>query len=160
DTKRFKDDKDAQEHLANTKVLSTINADDYDTIFYPGGHGPMWDLAEDKDSIRLIEDFYNKGKYVGAVCHSPAALVNAKNKDGEPIVSGKRVTGFTNSEEEAVGLKDDVPFLLENKLKERGGKYEKRDDWEAFSIVDGNLITGQNPASSKMVAEEIISHMN
>lgn len=160
DTKRFKNDQDAQDHLNNTKVLASVNPDGYDTVFYPGGHGPMWDLANDKDSINIIENFNKKGKIIGAVCHAPAALLNAKGSDGNSLVAGKKVTAFANSEEEEVGLKDDVPYLLENRLKDLGGKYEKKDNWKEFTIKDGNLITGQNPASSKKVAQNIIESLH
>ncbi|MBC75942.1 MAG: type 1 glutamine amidotransferase domain-containing protein [Halobacteriovoraceae bacterium] len=159
DTKRFKNDQDAQDHLDNTKILASINPEDYDTVFYPGGHGPMWDLAYDKDSINIIESFNKKGKFIGAVCHAPAALLNAKGNDGNSIVAGKKVTAFTNSEEEEVGLKDDMPYLLENRLKDLGGNYQKKGNWKEFTIKDGNLITGQNPASSKKVAQNIIESL-
>jgi putative intracellular protease/amidase len=154
-TIRFKADKAAQEVLANTVILSTVRADDYDAVFYPGGHGPMWDLTEDKDSIALIEAFYNSGKPVATVCHAPAVLHRVKI-DGKPIVEGKRVTGFTNSEEEAVHLTKVVPFLVEDELKRLGGLFEKVDDWQVLTIVDGRLITGQNPASSGPAAQDLI----
>jgi len=154
-TERFKRDSAAQAVLATTVKLSTINAENYDTIFYPGGHGPMWDLAEDVDSIALIEAFSNAGKPVAAVCHGPVALYRAKFK-GEPLVKGKRVSAFTNSEEEAVELTKVVPFLLEDKLKSLGGLFEKVADWQSFAIVDGLLVTGQNPASSKRTAQELL----
>jgi putative intracellular protease/amidase len=154
-TERFKADPSAQQVLANTATLASVNADDYDAVFYPGGHGPMWDLAEDPKSIALIERFYNSGKTVAFVCHSPGALRHVK-VNGEPLVKGKRVSGFTNSEEAAIGLTDVVPFLVEDELKRLGGHFEKVDDWQVLSIVDGRLITGQNPASSKSVAEKLI----
>src|ERR1700756_3701873 len=135
-TQRFKRDPAAQAVLANTVRLSDAKASDYDAIFYPGGHGPMWDLAEDPQSIALIEDFYNSGKPVAAVCHAPGVLRHVK-VNGEPLVKGKRVTGFTNSEEEAVQLTKVVPFLVEDELKRLGGLFEKVDDWQSFSIVDG-----------------------
>jgi putative intracellular protease/amidase len=156
---RFKADKKAQDLLANTRLLSTVSAADYDTVYYPGGHGPMWDLAEDPISIKLIEDFYNSGKPVATVCHAPGVLHHVKYK-GEPIVKGKRVTGFTNTEEEAVGLTKVVPFLVEDELKRLGGKFEKVADWQSFAIVDGRLITGQNPASSEASAKALMSVMN
>lgn len=144
---RFKRDKAAQEALARSLKLGDMRSEDYDTIFYVGGHGPMWDLAEDADSIALIEAFYNSGKPVAAVCHSPGVLHRVTYK-GEPIVKGKRVTGFANSEEEAVHLTDVVPFLVEDELKRLGGLYEKASDWQSRVVVDGRLITAQNPASS------------
>jgi putative intracellular protease/amidase len=152
---RFKTDPAAQEVLANTRKLSDVRADDYDTVFYPGGHGPMWDLADDPTSIALIEAVYNANKPVAAVCHGPAVLHRATYQ-GEPIVKGKRVTGFANSEEEAVELTNVVPFLVEDELKRLGGRYEKAADWESFAIVDGRLITGQNPASSTAAARELL----
>ena len=152
---RFKADKKAQEVLANTRRLDTVSADDFDTVFYPGGHGPMWDLADEPVSIKLIEKFYNSGKPVAAVCHAPAVLHRVEY-NGEPLVKGKRVTGFTNSEEEAVGLTKVVPFLVEDELKRLGGRYEKADDWQSFVIVDGRLITGQNPASSEATAKALL----
>nr|WP_317199319.1 type 1 glutamine amidotransferase domain-containing protein [uncultured Psychrobacter sp.] len=158
DTKRFKDDKEAQEHLANTKKLADVKAQDFDTVFYPGGHGPLWDLAVDKDSIDLIETFVKQDKPVAFVCHSPAALKNVK-VDGEYLVKGKTVTGFTNTEEDAVGLTDVVPFLVEDALKANGGNYEKAADWESFVVEDGLLITGQNPASSEEAAKRLIAKL-
>ncbi|MEP7454560.1 type 1 glutamine amidotransferase domain-containing protein [Phyllobacterium sp. SB3] len=154
-TERFRQDKAAQQVLANTKVLTEVNEADYDAIFYPGGHGPLWDLTSDKASIKLIEQFYRNGKPVGAVCHAPAVLLQAQI-DGEPLVKGKRVAGFTNSEEAAVQLTDVVPFLVEDELKRLGGLYEKVDDWGVLAIADGHLVTGQNPASSSAVAEEVL----
>ena len=152
-TKRFKADAELQEKLSKTHVLAEIKSEDYDAVFYPGGHGPLWDLAESKDSAALIEDFYNNGKPVSFVCHAPAALKKVKNTDGEPLVKGKKVTGFTNTEEELVKLTDVVPFLVEDMLKENGGIYSKKGDFETYAIEDGLLITGQNPASSEKVAE-------
>lgn len=154
-TKRFNSDSEAQEKLANTKKISEIDYQEYDAVFYPGGHGPMWDLAQNKDSIQLIENFIKAQKPVAAVCHAPAALVNVEI-DGEPLVKGKKVTGFSNSEEDAMDLCDVVPFLLEEKLKNLGGKYEKASDWDSFVQVDGLLITGQNPASSADVAKKLV----
>ncbi|TCL73829.1 type 1 glutamine amidotransferase domain-containing protein [Rhizobium sp. BK251] len=153
---RFKSDKAAQAVLASTVKLSTVNAADFDTVFYSGGHGPMWDLAEDKKSISLIEDFYNSGKPVAAVCHAPGVLHHVQYQ-GQPIVKGKRVTGFANSEEEAVHLTTVVPFLVEDELKRLGGKFEKAPDWESFAITDGRLITGQNPASSTAAAQALLA---
>ena len=156
-TKRFKSDDAAQKVLANTHVLSTINADDYDAIFYPGGHGPLWDLAEDTDSIKLLETFAQSDRPIGAVCHAPAIFKHPKGSDGKPIVSGKAVTGFTNTEEDAVGLTDVVPFLVEDMLKANGGDYQKADDWASFVLTDGKLVTGQNPASSEDAAKQLLA---
>ncbi|CAN7437141.1 type 1 glutamine amidotransferase domain-containing protein [Rhizobium sp. LjRoot258] len=152
---RFKGDPAAQRELANTVVLSDVKADGFDTVFYPGGHGPMWDLVNDRDSIALIESFYNAGKPVAAVCHAPGVLRKVTYQ-GQPLVKGKRVTGFANSEEEAVHLTEVVPFLVEDELKRLGGHYEKAGDWADFTIVDGRLITGQNPASSTSAAKELL----
>ena len=152
---RFKGDPQAQAMLANTQRLDGVAAADYDAVFYPGGHGPLWDLAEDAKSIQLIENFYTTGKPVAAVCHAPAVLRHVEI-DGAPIVKGKRVTGFTNSEEAAVHLTDVVPFLVEDELKRLGGKFEKVDDWGTLAIVDGRLITGQNPASSEATAKALL----
>jgi putative intracellular protease/amidase len=154
-TERFKGDPAAQKVLANTVRLSSVKSADYDAVFYPGGHGPMWDLAEDPLSIALIESFYNTGKPVALVCHAPGVLRHVKI-DGEPLVKGKRVSGFTNSEEEAVQLTHVVPFLVEDELKKLGGRFEKVPDWQPFSIIDGRLITGQNPASSHAVAVDLL----
>ncbi|MEQ6202618.1 type 1 glutamine amidotransferase domain-containing protein [Sulfitobacter sp. HNIBRBA2951] len=155
-TKRFKDDKEAQEALANTAVLSDITSDGYDAVFYPGGHGPLWDLATDADSIRLIEEFAAKDLPIGAVCHAPAIFKDTKLGD-KPLVAGKKVTGFTNSEEDAVGLTDIVPFLVEDMLKANGGVYLRGDDWASFVTTDGKLVTGQNPASSEEAAEKLLA---
>ncbi|VWB37261.1 dimethylallyltransferase [Burkholderia lata] len=155
---RFKKDPAAQKVLANTVKLADIRAEDYDTVFYPGGHGPMWDLVNDTDSIRLIERIYGAGKPVAAVCHAPAVL-SKTTFQGEPIVKGKRVTGFTNSEEEAVQLTKVVPFLVEDELKRLGGLYEKKEDWADFVLTDGHLITGQNPASSGSAAKALLALM-
>ena len=159
DTKRFKEDSDAQKHLANTKKLADMKAEDFDSVFYPGGHGPLWDLAVDKNSINLIETFVKQDKPVAFVCHSPAALKNVK-VDGEYLVKGKTVTGFTNSEEEGVGLTDVVPFLVEDALKANGGNYEKGADWQSYVVEDGLLITGQNPASSEDTAKHLLKKLN
>ncbi|MBB4078039.1 putative intracellular protease/amidase [Lewinella aquimaris] len=155
DTKRFKQDQNAQQVINNTKKLSEVSAEDFDAVFYPGGHGPLWDLAGDKTSIKLIETFNEQDKPVAFVCHAPAALKSVKGTDGQPLVKGKKVTGFTNSEEEAVQLTDVVPFLVEDMLKENGGIYSKAADWNVHVLQDGNLITGQNPASSSKVAETL-----
>jgi putative intracellular protease/amidase len=155
-TKRFRKDKAAQAELANTKKLSDVSADDFDAVFYPGGHGPMWDMPDNKISIALIEAFVKADKPIGAVCHAPAAIVNVRGKDGEYLVKSKHVTGFTNAEEEVVGLSNVVPFLLEDRLKERGGLYSKGADWAPYVQVDGKLVTGQNPASSRPAAQELL----
>ncbi len=156
-TGRFKDDKAAQKALANTEVLSTIKSEGFDAVFYPGGHGPLWDLAEDKDSIKLIETFSNSDRPVGAVCHAPAAFKHPKRTDGKPLVSGKVVTGFSNTEEEGVGLTKVVPFLVEDMLVANDGIYKKGADGESFVVADGKLVTGQNPASSKAAAERLLT---
>jgi putative intracellular protease/amidase len=155
-TKRFRTDTAAQAELANTKTMADVSADDFDAVFYPGGHGPMWDMPDNVTSIALIEAFVKADKPVGAVCHAPVALVNVHGKDCEYLVKGKRVTGFTNAEEEAVGLTGVVPFLLEDRLKERGGIYSKAANWTPYVQVDGKLVTGQNPASSGPGAEELL----
>ncbi len=155
-TVRLFEDEDTMDQLATSLKLSEIKADDYDAVFYPGGHGPMWDLANDEISLQLIEKMWRQGKPVAAVCHAPAVLVNAKNQHGESLVKGLKVSGFTNSEEAAVGLTEVVPFLLEDKLIELGADYQKAQDWQSFSVVDGQLITGQNPASSEAVGRELL----
>ena len=155
-TRRFKEDADAQAALANTQKLADVSPENFDAVFYPGGHGPLWDLAEDNNSIALIESMYSSGKPVAAVCHAPAVLKNAKASDGSPLVNGKSVTGFSNSEEDAVQLTEVVPFLLEDELKGKGGNYSKGDDWHPYTITDGNLITGQNPASSELAAKAVL----
>ncbi len=155
-TRRFAADTEAQAELANTRVLSTLDAGDYDAVFYPGGHGPLWDLAEDASSIALIESMLNNGKPVAAVCHAPAVLRHAKDADGKSVVAGKAVTCFTNSEEAAVGLTDVVPFLVEDMLNESGGEFSKGADWEPHVLTDGLLITGQNPASSAPAADALL----
>jgi putative intracellular protease/amidase len=152
---RFKQDRAAQRALSQTVKLADMRAEDFDTIFYVGGHGPMWDLVDNADSIALIESFYNSGKPVAAVCHSPAVL-HRVTYQGAPMVKGKRVTDFSNTEEEAVHLTDVVPFLVEDELKRIGGRYEKAPDWESFAIVDGRLVTGQNPASSTAAAQALL----
>jgi len=158
-TERFKNDPAAQKVLANTVKLDSVKADDYDAVFYPGGHGPMWDLAEDPRSIALIENFYNAGKPVAFVCHAPGVLRHVKTRDGRPLVEGKNVTGFTNTEEEAVGLTHVVPFLVEDELKAKGGHFSKTVDWGVHVVTDGLLITGQNPASSGPGATELLNLM-
>lgn len=159
DTKRFDADKVLQEKLKNTLKLSTVNQKDYDAVFYPGGHGPLWDLVEDKNSIALIESFYTHNKPVAFVCHAPAVLKNVKVK-GQYLVKGKKVTGFTNTEEEAVGLTKVVPFLLEDALTQNGAKFSKGANWQPYAVEDGLLITGQNPASSKLVAGKLLDKLN
>jgi len=158
-TRRFADDQDAQQLLANTVKLATINSDDYDAVFYPGGHGPLWDLSESADSKALIESQFNAGKPVGLVCHAVAALRHTAKSNGEPLVKGKRVTGFSNSEEDAVQLTDVVPFLVEDNLIANGGLYNKGDDWASYIEIDGNLITGQNPGSSEAVASAMLAQL-
>jgi putative intracellular protease/amidase len=157
DTRRFKADAAAQEQLATTLKLSEATEDGFDAIFYPGGHGPLWDLAEDADSKRLIEAFAAADLPVGAVCHAPAVFRHTVGKDGKPLVFGRRVTGFTNTEEETAGLTKVVPFLVEDMLKAKGGTYEKGADWSSFVLRDGMLVTGQNPASSAGAADAILA---
>lgn len=158
-TVRLFEDSETMEKLATTLKLSEVTADKFDAVFYPGGHGPLWDLSEDPLSIGLIQQFWEQEKPVAAVCHAPAVLVNVKTPAGKPLVAGRKVSGFTNSEEAAVGLTDVVPFLLEDKLQELGGVYQKVDDWKPLAVVDGNLITGQNPASSEAVAGELLKRL-
>lgn len=155
-TKRFKADEKANEVLANTVKLSSVKESDFDAVMYPGGHGPLWDLTNDKDSIALIEAFVKADKPVASVCHAPSVLLNVKLENGEHLVKGKKVTAFTNTEEEAVQLTNIVPFLLEDALKEKGALYSKSDDWNSYAITDGKLITGQNPGSSEAVAKELL----
>ena len=152
---RFKQDKTAQNDLAHTAKLADMKSEDFDTIFYVGGHGPMWDIAESADSIALIESFYNSGKPVALVCHSPGVLHRVTYK-GAPLVKGKHVTGFTNGEEEQVQLTHVVPFLVEDELLRLGAIFEKVANWQPFSVVDGRLITGQNPASSTLAAQNLL----
>ncbi len=155
-TKRYQSDPATQARLSKTVKLSSVSEKDYDAIFYPGGHGPMWDLAEDKTSEKLIEKFYNDNKIISFVCHGPVALKHAVDKTGTPIVKGKTVAGFTNGEEEAVGLTKVVPFLTEDLLKQLGGNYQKGADWTPFAVQDGLLITGQNPQSAQLVGEKLL----
>ena len=159
-TIRFKADTVANEQLANTAKLQDVDASNFDAVFYPGGHGPLWDLIDNEQSIKLIEAFWTQGKPVSAVCHAPIALVNAKDENGEFIVKGREVTGFTNEEEEAVGLTNIVPQLAEDVMIERGANYSKKESWASFACKDGNLITGQNPASSEAVAELLLKALN
>jgi putative intracellular protease/amidase len=153
---RFKQDETAQKALSETVKLAGVKAEDYDTVFYPGGHGPMWDLAESSDSIALLESFYNSGKPIALVCHSPGVLRHVKYR-GEPLVKDKHVTGFTNGEEEEMKLTHVVPFLVEDELLRLGAIFEKKADWQPFAITDGRLITGQNPASSTVAAQHLVS---
>ncbi|SLN23337.1 type 1 glutamine amidotransferase domain-containing protein [Roseisalinus antarcticus] len=155
-TKRFKSDDAAQQALAKTEVLSDVSADGFDAVFYPGGHGPLWDLSEDSDSRALIETFAASGRPVAAVCHAPAVFKNVQRADGKPLVLGKTVTGFTNTEEEAAGLTKVVPFLVEDMLVSNGGNYRKGEDWASFAVTDGKLVTGQNPASSEAAAHRLM----
>lgn len=156
-TRRFAQDAEAQQLLASSVPLAQVRAEDFDALFYPGGHGPLWDLAEDATSIALIERFIALGKPVGAVCHAPGVLRHVKAEDGAPLVRGKRVTGFSNSEEAAVELTDVVPFLVEDMLKDNGGLYGRGADWGSHVEVDGLLVTGQNPASSDASAEALLA---
>ena len=160
DTRRFDDDQAAQNELANTAKLAEMKVEDFDAVFYPGGHGPLWDLYNDKYSIALIEGFIAAGKPVATVCHAPAALLRAKDQNGDPLVKGKKVTGFSNSEEAAVELTDVVPYLVEDQLIAMGGLYQKVEDWNSLAVVDGLIITGQNPGSSAAVAEALIKALN
>ncbi len=156
-TKRFDADTESKALVANTQKLAEMKSSDFDAVFYPGGHGPLWDLTENTDSIALIASFLAEQKPVAAVCHAPAAFLNIKDVDGEYVVKGKAVTGFTNTEEEAVQLTEVVPFLLEDELVKRGGDFQKVTDWNAFAIQDGLLISGQNPASSELAAEKLLA---
>ena len=158
-THRFKADPAAQQALAQTGKLSAVSGNGFDAVFYPGGHGPLWDLAEDADSIKLIESMVAAGKTVSAVCHAPGVLRHVKTKDGQPLVQGKNVTGFTNTEEAAVQLTDIVPFLVEDMLVKNGGHYSKGADWQPHVVTDGKLITGQNPASSKPAALAVLRQL-
>ena len=155
-TRRFKQDKAAQAELASTKKLADVSAAGFDAVFYPGGHGPLWDLANDKTSIALIEAMQAAGKPVAVVCHAPGVLRDVKGPDGQPLVAGKKVTGFTNTEEEAAGLTAVVPFLVEDMLKAKGGQYSKGGDWQSYVLTDGILVTGQNPASSEAAARALL----
>ena len=155
-TKRFEADEVAMQQLANTHKLSEVLNQDFDAVFYPGGHGPLWDLAEDQNSISLIEQTLQANKPVALVCHAPGVLRDVQDAEGRSIVEGKSVTGFSNSEEDGVGLTDIVPFLVEDMLKEKGGQYSKAEDWQVYVQEDGLLITGQNPASSAATAEALL----
>jgi len=158
-THRFEADAEAKAQLASTVRLDSVSQADFDTVFYPGGHGPLWDLAEDKHSIALIESFYAAGKNVAFVCHAPGVLRHVKTPEGKPLVEGRKVTGFTNSEEEGVGLTHVVPFLVEDELIAKGGIYSKGPDWGSYVVTDGLLITGQNPASSAATAAQLIKQL-
>lgn len=158
-TRRYDTDSEAQALMAKTAVLASVNAEDYDAVFYPGGHGPLWDLTDNTDSITLLENFLAANKPVAAVCHATAAFLNVKDAAGEYAVKGKGITGFSNSEEDAVQLTAIVPFLLEDELTKRGGDYQKVADWNAFAIQDGLLISGQNPQSSELAAEKLVAHI-
>jgi putative intracellular protease/amidase len=155
-TRRFEADEGAKAQLATTVPLDSVKAEEFDTVFYPGGHGPMWDLAEDENSVKLIETMLRSGKPVALVCHAPGALRHVKTPDGKPLVQGKKLTGFTNTEEEAVGLTKVVPFLVEDELKAKGGIFSKAGDWQPYVLTDGLLITGQNPASSGPAAKVLV----
>jgi putative intracellular protease/amidase len=158
-TERFQNDKSAMEKLDNTIVLAQVSSNEYDTLFLPGGHGPMWDLSEDENMKKIVEDFYNNKKIITAVCHGPAGLLQAKDRNGNSILRDKKVTGFANSEEKSVKLDQVVPFLLENRLKELGGNFEKSEDFKPFVVSDGQIITGQNPASAFLAAQKVIQIM-
>ena len=158
-TRRFKADTEAQAVLAHTGKLAGVSGADFDALFYPGGHGPLWDLAEDADSIKLIESMTAGGKTISAVCHAPGVFKNTKVADGSPLVKGKKVTGFTNTEEAAVKLTDIVPFLVEDMLTKNGGIYSKGADWQSYVVTDGKLITGQNPASSAAAAKAVLQQL-
>jgi len=158
-TRRFRADADAMQALARTQKMADLDPEAFDAVFYAGGHGPLWDLAEDDDSLHLIETFYADGKPVATVCHGAAALRDARGPFGLPLVRGKDVTGFSNSEERAAGLAEVVPFLVEDALKEAGGRYSKASDWQAHVVTSGNLITGQNPASSVGAAKALLQQL-
>lgn len=159
-TRRFDKDTDAQHQLATTIPLADIKEEDFDTVFYAGGHGPLWDLTNSATSIELIQAFDRAQKPIGFVCHAPAVLKNVKTESGDSFVKGKKVTGFSNSEEAAVQLTDVVPFLIENEFKAQGAHYEKGADWSSYTVTDGHLITGQNPASSEAVAEQLVKMLS
>lgn len=159
DTRRFKADPAAIDALAHTIQLDKVSAEGFDAVFFPGGHGPLWDLAEDKNAIHLIETMFAAGKTVSAVCHAPAVFRHTKSADGSPLVNGKKVTGFTNTEEDAVQLTQIVPFLVQDMLVANGGLYHKGEDWQSFVVTDGQLITGQNPASSAAAARAVLAQL-
>ncbi|WP_159820688.1 type 1 glutamine amidotransferase domain-containing protein [Colwellia sp. 20A7] len=159
-TERYDADLEAQARIATTVKLASVSEADFDGVFYPGGHGPLWDLTDNTDSITLIENFLNASKAVATVCHASAALLNVKDASDNFVIKGKAVTGFTNSEEEAVQLTDVVPFLLEDELIKRGAEYQKAQDFHPFAVQDGLIITGQNPASSALAAEKLLTHLS
>jgi len=159
DTHRFRGDPAAQAALSHTVKLSEVSAPGFDALFYPGGHGPLWDLVESTDSIRLIESMAADGKPVAAVCHAPGVLRRAMGADGLPLVNGRKVTGFTNTEEAAVQLTEVVPFLVEDMLRSNGSVYSKAPDWQSHVVIDGKLITGQNPASSAEAARAVLAQL-
>lgn len=159
-TRRFESDPEALATLERTARLDSVAVEDFDAVFYAGGHGPLWDLAEDPASVRLIEATLNANKHLALVCHAPGVLRHATNPDGTPLVGGRRVTGFTNGEEDAVGLTEVVPFLVEDELKRLGAEYSKIGDWQPYVVKDGLLITGQNPASSSSAAEALLEELN
>ena len=156
ETERFRNDPAAQQALANTGLLTDVSAEQFDAVFYPGGHGPLWDLAEDQHSIALIQAFDRANKPHGFVCHAPGVLRHVLGQDGKPLIQNRKVTGFTNGEEAAVGLTDVVPFLIEDEFQRLGGHYSKVDDWQVYVVTDGQLVTGQNPASSAAVAAQLL----
>ncbi|MCX2524429.1 type 1 glutamine amidotransferase domain-containing protein [Larsenimonas rhizosphaerae] len=156
-TRRFYADQETQQLIKVTEPLSGVSAEEFDAVFYPGGHGPLWDLTDNSESIALLQDFLAQNKPISAVCHAPAAFLNIKDAQGEFVLKGKKATGFTNGEEAAVGLTDVVPFLLEDELKQRGAEYNKVDDFSPYAVQDGLVITGQNPASSEAVAEKLLA---
>ncbi|WP_151632041.1 type 1 glutamine amidotransferase domain-containing protein [Noviherbaspirillum aerium] len=156
-TERFRKDPEAQQALADTVLLSSVSHEEFDAVFYPGGHGPLWDLSEDQDSLTMIQSMHAAGKPVAAVCHAPGVFRHAKLHNGRPLVEGKRVTGFTNTEEEAVQLTKIVPFLVEDSLKRSGGNFSRGPDWASYVQVDGTIVTGQNPASSEAAAQEVLN---
>jgi putative intracellular protease/amidase len=159
-TERYDADLEAQARIATTVKLASVSEADFDGVFYPGGHGPLWDLTDNTDSIALIENFLNAGKAVATVCHASTALLNVKDASDNFVIKGKAVTGFTNSEEEAVQLTEVVPFLLEDELIKRGAEYQKAQDFHPFAVQDGLIITGQNPASSALAAEKLLTHLS
>lgn len=159
-TRRFDADAETQAKLANSLILAKVQQDDFDGVFYPGGHGPLWDLTDSTDSITLLESFLAANKPIAAVCHASAAFLNIKDAQGNYVAQGKAVTGFSNTEEDAVQLTDIVPFLLEDELISRGARYQKGDDWGVFTLEDGLVITGQNPASSAQAADVLIARIN
>lgn len=158
-TERFRHDAETQRRLAATLPLARVDATEFDAVFYPGGHGPLWDLAQDAASIALIEAFDRAGKPIGLVCHAPGALIKVRSCNGQPLIAGRKVTGFTNGEETAVGLTAVVPFLIEDEFKRLGGLYEKGADWQPHVVIDGRLVTGQNPASSEGVALALLKQL-